>query len=158
MTLTMAYLGLGSNLGDRESNLCIAIDSLQEFATRVKVSSFHETTPQGFRDQPVFLNAACLLVTRLDPFGLLHELKRIEGALGRGRSFINAPRTLDLDILLYGGLVLKSPGLVIPHPRMAERAFVLAPLAEIAPDAYHPALKADAHTLLRMLRSREGEA
>ena len=155
MTLTIAYLGLGSNLGDRESNLSIAIDSLEKFASMMIVSSTHETAPQGFLDQPAFLNAACRVATRLDPFGLLHELKRIEGALGRGRSFVNAPRTIDLDILLYGGLVLDSPGLVIPHPRMAARLFVLAPLVEIAPNAWHPALKANARTLLQRLRSLE---
>ncbi len=155
MTLSRAYIGLGSNLGDRESHLSTAVDAIKKIGKAVEVSSYYETAPQGFRDQPAFVNAVCRVWTWLDPFSLLHELKRIEAASSRHRTFVNAPRTLDLDILIYGGLVLDSPGLVVPHPRMAERSFVLAPLSEIAPDAIHPVLKAHARTLLARLPPRE---
>lgn len=155
MTLTEAYIGLGSNLGDRQSHLATAVDSLRTISKTVDVSSLYETPPQGFRDQPVFMNAVCRIWTWLDQFRLLHELKRIEAASSRQRSFVNAPRTLDLDILMYGTLVLQSPSLVIPHPRMAERSFVLAPLCEIAPHAIHPVLNESTSSLLARLHSTD---
>jgi 2-amino-4-hydroxy-6-hydroxymethyldihydropteridine diphosphokinase len=121
------------------------------------MSSLYETDAAGFSIQPAFLNAACHVWTELDPFELMARLKEIEAAAGRQRVFANAPRTLDLDILLYGRLVVDTPVLTVPHPRMADRAFVLAPLVEIAPGAFHPVLKATAAGLLsRLDRASQG--
>ena len=153
--LTEAYLGLGSNLGDRRGNIVSALKLLCRLAKDLKVSGLYETDPRGFEIQPRFLNAACRIRTGLDAFQLLAGIKEIERAVGRHRSFLNAPRTLDVDILVYGRLVLNSPGLVIPHPRMIERAFVLVPLAEIAPDLRHPT---QAETVLSLLACRPDSA
>ena len=150
------YLGLGSNLGDRRLNITEAVDRLRHVSNEVAVSSFYETTPQGFGGQPAFLNGACRIWTRFDPFELLQNLRQIQSVLGRRPAFVNGPRTLDIDILLYGSLVLELPGLTIPHPRMSEREFVLAPLAEIAPGVRHPVLKETVRSLLLRLRESEG--
>jgi 2-amino-4-hydroxy-6-hydroxymethyldihydropteridine diphosphokinase len=144
----LAYISGGSNLGDRREHLDRAITLLAEKAGRVrKISSLYETEPVGFRDQPWFLNVALELETGLAPEELLHHCWEIENGEGRTRPFANAPRTLDLDLLLYDDLVLATPSLVVPHPRMAERRFVLEPLAEIAPDVLHPVLKATIRAL-----------
>ena len=127
--LSEAYLGMGSNLGDRRRNIAGAVRLLQAESAGLEVSGLYETAPKGFPGQPPFLNAACRLWTRLDPFELLEKLKEIQSVLGSRRAFVNGPRTLDIDILVYGSLVLRAPGLAIPHPRMTEREFVLAPLA-----------------------------
>ncbi len=113
-----------------------------------RVSSLFETEPVGFREQPWFLNAVIEVETRLAPAALLGTCQAIESASGRIRTFRNAPRTLDLDILLYGNLMMSDPGLEIPHPRMAERRFVLEPLAQIAPALVHPVLKKTIRSLL----------
>ena len=125
------YLGLGSNLGDRDSNLLNALQLLRARLTLEQISSLYETRPLGYEEQPLFLNAVCSAATDIGPFQLLSVIKGIEVALGRKKSFGNAPRIIDVDILLYGDLVIESPQLVIPHSRMEERAFVLVPLAEI---------------------------
>jgi 2-amino-4-hydroxy-6-hydroxymethyldihydropteridine diphosphokinase len=134
------FLGVGSNLGDRAANIARALDLLAaEEGTRVvAVSSLHETEPVGGPPQPRYLNGAVEIATRLEVRSLLQALHQIEARLGRVRSVPNAPREMDLDILLYGDLVLKEPGLEVPHPRMLEREFVLRPLAEIAGDRVHP--------------------
>ncbi|MSQ41283.1 MAG: 2-amino-4-hydroxy-6-hydroxymethyldihydropteridine diphosphokinase [Dehalococcoidia bacterium] len=134
------FLGLGSNLGDRRHNLQEALARLAALVKLRQVSSVYETAPWGYKDQPQFLNAVCGGDTELLPRRLLQEAKVIEAALGRTSSLPNAPRPIDIDILLYDDLVSQSPNLVIPHPRLAERAFVLVPLAEIAPELVHPAL------------------
>jgi len=133
-----AYLGLGSNLGDRQFNLVKAIELLAQWVHIEKLSSLYETEPMGYREQPCFLNAVCQLNTSLTPEELLALAKHIEAALGRIPSFPNAPRPIDIDILFYGNRVVSSQQLTIPHPRLEERAFVLVPLAEIAPDLAHP--------------------
>ena len=149
--LSEVYLGLGSNLGDRPATLASGVDLLGRVSRRVEVSSLYETEPSGFDGQPPFLNAVCRIWTRLDPFQLMAAVKDIEGSVGRPRAFLNGPRPLDIDILMYGQVVMDCPGLSIPHPRMAERAFVLAPLAEIAPEARHPVLKQPIRALLAQL-------
>ena len=133
-----AYLGLGSNLGDRQLHLVKALELLAQWVQIEQISSLYETEPVGYREQPRFLNAVCQLTTALTPEELLDLAKHVEVALGRMPSFPNAPRPIDIDILFYGNRVINSPQLAIPHPRLEERAFVLVPLAEIAPDLAHP--------------------
>jgi 2-amino-4-hydroxy-6-hydroxymethyldihydropteridine diphosphokinase len=153
--LTEVYVGLGSNLGDRTGNLLGAADALREVSAGVEVSPFYETSPQGFGAQPAFVNAACRLWTRLDPFELLEIIVGIHANIGSHRSFVNGPRAIDLDILVFGRWVIDSPALTIPHPRMAEREFVLRPLADIAPGLVHPVLGDTIETLLRSLVSSD---
>ena len=136
--LSEAYLGLGSNLGDSAQNLRAAVRMLEGCAVDVVPSPIYRTAPLGFQNQPAFCNAVCRIATRLTPFELMDRLLHIEAAVGRRRVFQNAPRILDMDILMYGRRVLKSPPLVLPHPRMTEREFVLRPLADIAPNLKHP--------------------
>lgn len=134
-----AYLGLGSNLGNREQHIETALAKLAAPGLRVaRVSSLYETEPVGFTAQRWFLNLVAEIETELFPMQLLSRIANIEQALGRVRTVKNGPRTLDIDILLYGRAVVRTAKLEIPHPRMAERRFVLAPLAELAPDLRHP--------------------
>jgi dihydropteroate synthase len=151
-----AYLGLGSNLGDREANIARAVDFLSQRLTVDRLSSLYETEPVGYRDQPRFLNAVCQVSTVLSPGELLALAKAIEGRLGRVTSFPNAPRPLDIDILLYGDRIVDSLELRIPHPRLTERAFVLVPLAELAPDLVHPETGRRIGELLVEVEGREG--
>ncbi len=134
------YLGLGSNLGDRREHLRRALDRVSERCVVKKVSSLYETDPVGCPDPERFLNAAAHIETVLSPSELLDFLRSIERDEGRVRRRKNDPRTLDLDILLYGNRILDEDDLAVPHPRLHERAFVLIPLAEIARDVVHPAL------------------
>lgn len=137
--MTVAYIGLGSNLGDREETLRDALARLAELG-EVRVSSFHETDPVGVTDQPKFVNAVAELSTQLAPRDLLDALLAIERELGRDRSREQrwGPRTLDLDLLLYGGEMIDEPGLTVPHPRLADRRFVLEPLHELVPGLVLP--------------------
>src|SRR5882762_6866763 len=133
------YLSLGSNLGDRAENLRAAIAALPGIGVRVaNVSSMYETEPVDYLEQPWFLNCAVEAETSLAPLDLLHALRGIEERLGSQKEFAKGPRLLDMDILLYGDETIGSPELQIPHPRMLQRNFVLAPLAEIAPSLKHP--------------------
>lgn len=118
--------------------LTSAIERLSQKVTIMKLSSVYETEPVGYKEQPLFLNVALAAKTRLSPFELLRFVKDIESDLGRKDSFRNAPRPIDIDILFYGDLVIQTPELTIPHPAIAERAFVLVPLAEISPQIIHP--------------------
>lgn len=153
----MVYLGLGANLGDREANLTEAVRRLRQSGIQVEAcSSLYETEPVGYAGQPRFLNAACQAKTDLTPEQLLKAVKDIEREMGRVPSFPNAPRPIDIDMLFYGDLVMDTPDLIIPHPRLAERAFVLTPLAEIAPEVVHPVLKAAVADLLAKVSGREG--
>ena len=134
--MARAYVGLGANLGDRRRTLQRALDRLAEQPDIevVRVSAFRETDPVGFRDQPWFLNAAAALETRLAPRDLLARFLAIERELGRSRQGPKfGPRTIDLDLLLYGDEIIDEPGLRVPHPRLADRRFVLEPLAELDP-------------------------
>ncbi|MGA2111123.1 MAG: GTP cyclohydrolase MptA [Anaerolineales bacterium] len=137
--LHTVYLGLGSNLGDRARNLAEALEQLQQQVTLLRVSPCYETEPWGITDQPRFYNLVCSGETHLAPAQLLPFLKEVETRLGRQDGVRYGPRLIDLDILFYDDLILDAPGLVIPHPRLHERAFVLAPLADIAPGLVHPA-------------------
>lgn len=134
------FVALGANLGDPVTQLRRALSELAQLPdTRLTAhSSLYLSKPVGFLDQPDYVNAVAALRTKLTPRVLLDRLLEIETRHGRSRAFKNAPRTLDLDLLLYDGLVMHEPGLTLPHPRMLERAFVLAPLAEIAPDCAIP--------------------
>ncbi|MDI6814737.1 MAG: 2-amino-4-hydroxy-6-hydroxymethyldihydropteridine diphosphokinase [Dehalococcoidales bacterium] len=134
----IVYLGLGSNVGNRRDNLDRALDFLSQRLRVKRVSSVYDTEPLSNIDQPRFLNLVCQVHTRLAPVELLTLAKGIESKLGRVSTKPNAPRPIDIDILFYGDQVIETPELVIPHPRLAERAFVLIPLAEIAPDLVHP--------------------
>ncbi len=132
------YLGLGSNMGDRKDNLDYALNLLSQRLRMGRVSSIYDTEPVGNTNQPRFLNLVCQIYTTLPPTALLAAAKGIELKMGRKSGTSNAPRPIDIDILFYGDQVIETSELVIPHPRLAERAFVLVPLAEIAPDLVHP--------------------
>ncbi len=144
----IVYLALGSNMGSRLANLKAAISNLTPQMTVKVKSSVYETPPWGFTEQSEFLNQVIMGETYLQPQALLSHLKRLEAALGRVPGFQNGPRLIDLDILFYDDLVLDTPPLVVPHPRLHERAFVLVPLTEIAPDLIHPVLDKPIHELL----------
>ena len=146
------YLGLGSNLGNREDNLTRALDFLSERLRMGQISSIYDTEPIGNTAQPRFLNLVCQVYTRLAPMELLTLAKGIESKLGRTPGKSNAPRPIDIDILFYGDQIIENSKLVIPHPRLAERAFVLVPLAELAPELAHPVSGKTIEELLQGLK------
>ncbi len=131
--VTLAYVGLGANLGDARATLAGAVESLAELGEVRAVSPLYETDPVGLEDQPPFLNAVAVVATSLDPHRLLAELLAIEARFGRERTIRWGPRTLDLDLLAMDGVQLDEPQLTVPHPRLAEREFALRPLADVAP-------------------------
>lgn len=147
----LTYLSLGSNLGDREAYLRQAIMRLETAGEVRAVSSFYETEPVEFTEQSNFLNCAVGLQTSIPPDELMFRLLDIERSLGRERIQKKGPRTIDIDILLYGERIVALPELSIPHPAMAQRRFVLEPLAEIAPDARHPVANKSIRQLLEEL-------
>ncbi len=149
------YLALGANLGDREKNLRDALTQIAAFVEIKRVSSIYETEPWGVRDQPWFLNLVCVGTTTLSPVDLLRRAKKIENEMGRAEGIRFGPRPIDIDILFYDDVIELSPALTIPHPRLHERAFVLVPLAEIAPTFVHPRLRATVRVLLERLDSTE---
>lgn len=138
LAVVTTYLGLGSNMGDRKAHLAHAIAALDCAGRVTGVSGIYETAPQGYVDQPAFLNMVTRLETALAPGPLLERVRRIERERGRVRTFLNAPRTLDIDILLFGDRMVDEGDLTIPHPRMRERAFVMVPLLELDPGLVDP--------------------
>jgi 2-amino-4-hydroxy-6-hydroxymethyldihydropteridine diphosphokinase len=145
----IVYLALGTNLGDRMENLRRAIAALPPAVLVTTISPVYETPPWGYTDQPAFLNMALTGETENSPSDLIAFLKNLETELGREKTFRNGPRLIDIDILFYDDLRLDEPGLVIPHPRLHERAFVLVPLNDIAPNLIHPELGRAVRDLLK---------
>jgi 2-amino-4-hydroxy-6-hydroxymethyldihydropteridine diphosphokinase len=146
--MSIVYLALGTNLGDRLQNLQAALDAFPPSIVQRLSSHIYETPPWGYADQPAFLNMVVKCETGLGPESLLKRLKQIEVEGGREPNFRYGPRQIDIDILFYDDLVLESETLTIPHPRLQERAFVLVPLAEIAPMYQHPVLHKSIEELL----------
>jgi 2-amino-4-hydroxy-6-hydroxymethyldihydropteridine diphosphokinase len=146
-------IALGSNVGDRASHLAFALERLRALISDLRSSTFIATDHVGVGPQPVFLNGAAAGATRLSPRDLLDALLAIEGERGRVRPFAGAPRTLDLDLILYGDRVISEPGLAVPHPRFRERAFVLAPLADVAGQMTDPVTGLTVAELWLRLRS-----
>ncbi|UCE97179.1 MAG: 2-amino-4-hydroxy-6-hydroxymethyldihydropteridine diphosphokinase [Dehalococcoidia bacterium] len=150
--LVTVYLGIGSNMGDRKENIEKAIDYLSQKLRVTEKSSIYDTEPVGIREQPRFLNMVCQVKTMLKAADLLVLAKAIESKLGRMPGKRNSPRPIDIDILFYGDEIINTPELRIPHPRLTHRAFVLVPLAEIAPTLVHPLNRKSAGELLKELK------
>ena len=149
---TRVAIALGSNVGDRHATLNAALEALHRSVRDLRVSSFHDTPYVGAELQPSVLNAVAIGATSLSAHALLERLLSIEHDFGRTRPYGGAPRTLDLDLILYGGEVIEEPGLMVPHPRFRERRFVLEPLAEIAPEWIDPV---SGRTMSDLLRERD---
>lgn len=153
-----AYIALGSNMGDRELNLLRAVAEIGRIpdCKVTGLSSFYETSPVGVTEQPLFYNAVLRVQTALSPHELLERIMRIESdVFGRTRTYRWGPRRIDLDLLLHGGATISDDRLTVPHPRMAERRFVLQPLSDIAPDLVHPVVGKSITELLGSLRTDE---
>ena len=153
--MSVAFIGIGSNLGDRIKNCSDALGQLSKISLIKSFSSIYETEPVGIEDQPEFINCVIKIQTDLTPTDLLTELLGIERRLGRERSVIGGPRIIDLDILFYDDRVLESGNLMIPHPRAHLRRFVLEPLNEIDPNLIHPQLSLSVSKLLSDLRDKK---
>jgi 2-amino-4-hydroxy-6-hydroxymethyldihydropteridine diphosphokinase len=153
--MSIVYIGIGSNLGDREKNCSRSVDFLEKNGIVIRQeSSLYETIPWGLRDQPLFLNMVIKVETELKPQELLELLKNVEIEVGREKSSRWGPRIIDLDILLYDDIALNEETLTVPHPYLHKRDFALIPLCEIAPDVKHPVLQLTMRELLQMLRNK----
>jgi dihydroneopterin aldolase/2-amino-4-hydroxy-6-hydroxymethyldihydropteridine diphosphokinase len=153
--MAIVYIGIGSNLGNRQENCLHAIELLQKKGIIVtKRSSLYETEPWGVKDQPRFINMAIEIETPLEPGELLKTLKNVENELGREQTLQWGPRIIDLDILLFDDIILNEDNLKIPHPLLHERDFALRPLCEIAPDVYHPLLELRIYELMKKIRRK----
>jgi 2-amino-4-hydroxy-6-hydroxymethyldihydropteridine diphosphokinase len=146
--ITKVVLALGSNIGDRAANLRRAVEALAPYVDIERRSPIYETAPAYVTDQALFLNAVVTGTTRLEPYVLLRAVKDLESELGREPTFHYGPRAIDIDIIFYGDVVLRTAELIIPHPRVGEREFVLRPLADIAPDFIHPETRATVSAML----------
>ena len=149
--MNIAYISIGSNMGEKLENCRNGLAALDETEKIIieDLSEFYMTEPMEYTDQPWFVNAAARINTTLDPFDLLKTLKSLEVELGRVASSLRyGPRILDFDIIFYNDVILETPGLIIPHPRMHHREFVLRPICDLAPDLMHPALKKSSRQLL----------
>lgn len=153
--MSIVYLGLGTNLGDRLDNLLRARLGLHPEVWVLTASPIYETPPWGYLEQPDFLNQVLKAETALPPFALLDYIKQIEVKIGRTPGVRYGPRLIDLDILLYDDISLRTPQLTIPHPRLAERAFALAPLADLAPNLLHPIINKTIQSLLAEVDSSD---
>jgi 2-amino-4-hydroxy-6-hydroxymethyldihydropteridine diphosphokinase len=151
--LVTVYLGLGSNMGEKKENIQKALDYISQRMRIEKKSSIYDTEPIGNINQPRFLNMVCQVTTGIAPATLLFLTKGIETKVGRTPGPPNSPRIIDIDILIYGNEIINTPDLIIPHPRMNERAFVLMPFAEIAPDLIHPVEKKSIRDLLKTIKN-----
>jgi 2-amino-4-hydroxy-6-hydroxymethyldihydropteridine diphosphokinase len=153
--LKLVYIALGSNVGDRGENLRVAREQIEAPDLRVlRASSIYETAPRDVENQPWFLNQVIECETELFPRQLLGRLQKIERAMGRKRTIAKGPREIDLDILLFGNAVVKAPELEVPHPRLAERRFVLEPLAELVPEKKHPGTRRTMREMLAGVMSQ----
>ncbi len=152
---TNIYVGLGSNLGDRAANISLATRMIRTSCIELESSNLYESTAKGFSSQPDFLNSVCRLSTELTPWLFMHRIKEIELDFQRFRPFPNAPRSIDIDILLWGTLAIDTKILTVPHPRIQERLFVLEPLVEISPALLHPVYKVTVNQMLLELRQTE---
>lgn len=156
ISVTKVFLGLGTNLGNREANLSSAVGRIaMEIGPVIRLSSVYETEPWGFASENLFLNMIAEVETNLKPSGLLGRTLMIEAEMGRlrqGKGY--SSRIIDIDILFFGSKLMNTPGLVLPHPKLHERKFVLVPLCEIAPDLIHPVLKLDIKALLKECRDK----
>jgi 2-amino-4-hydroxy-6-hydroxymethyldihydropteridine diphosphokinase len=151
------YLSLGSNIGDRAANLKQATERLQDVGTVVAASSLYETDPVEVEQQPMFLNCALAMETELTPWQFLSQILALEQSMGRRRTQLKGPRTIDIDIVFFGDAVIDTSDLTVPHPAMHQRRFVLEPMAEIAPDAIHPVFKSYVRELLSALPQDAGK-
>jgi len=155
MIRNTVFIGAGTNLGNRQENLKTALIKISGFVKIEKTSSIYETQPVDYEDQGWFLNLVVQATTELQPVELLGNLKNTEVSMGRQPTFSKGPRIIDLDILLYSDLILTDTDLIIPHPEMHRRSFVLTPLNEIAPEFFHPELKKNISSLLTELEQAE---
>lgn len=153
--MTRVYLGLGSNLGERARTLENAITLLTPYISSARLSPVYETAPVGYLKQGNFLNAVLEGETELNPLELLNVCQEIESKLGRVRTIQNGPRTIDIDVLFYGNSVINESGLIVPHPRLHERAFVLKPLLDLCPEFMHPKLKLTVKELYERLETHQ---